>query len=40
MKITIEKYSGEKHILEISKQGDLYRVIVDGRYFRSEIFIL
>lgn len=29
MKITIEKYSGEKHTLEISKQGDLYRVIVD-----------
>lgn len=30
MKITIEKYSGEKHIPEISKQGDLYRVIADG----------
>lgn len=30
MKITIERYSGEKHILEISKQGDLYRFIVDG----------
>lgn len=29
-KYVIEKYSGEKHTLEISKQGDLYRVIVDG----------
>lgn len=29
-KYTIEKWDGEKHTLEISKQGDLYRVIVDG----------
>lgn len=30
MRITIEKHTGEKHTLEISKRGDFYRVIVDG----------